>query len=366
MTLVEGLQEREIEPVVFAPGGGPLADLLAERDIEIIIASYHPWMAPPRRWLLAPVRLWHNRRVLPSVRRRLRALQPDLIHSNSSVLGIAAMVATDLSIPHVWHLREFARDAFRMRPDLGWRHMRRWLERSTAYIAVSHVVKETLLSSQAQSRCAVIYNGVLRQSEMLRLRNMRERSTRDGDSTFKFLMVGRISPLKGQAEAIEALAQLQEEAQAPPELKLTIVGGGNHSYVETLQRKARQLGVNDRVEFVGFNENPFPFYVAADAVLVCSRSEGMGRVTAEAMGVGVPVIGRNTTGTAELIEDERTGLLYNGQIQALAGAMRRLIDDPVLGSKLAERAWAQAYESYSIETYCSRTYALFNQVIRGE
>lgn len=361
MALVMGLRERGVKPLVFVPDNGPIVTWLREREIAFETIRYKPWMAPPRRWLRAPIRLWINRRARPLIRQQLRTFQPALIHSNSSVLGIGMKVAAEMQIPHVWHLREFAVDAFQMRPDLGWRHAQHWLEQSEAYIAVSRALKRHLLPPQVQERCTVIYNGVMYRQEMVEMKKVRQDRKHFPHREVIFLMVGRISPLKGQAQAIKAMARVQTTLPGR-KLELKLVGGGSDAYVAELKRLAEKVTIGEQVEFVGYVDNPFRWYATAAAVLVCSRSEGMGRVTAEAMGAGLPVIGRDTTGTAELIEHEQTGLLYDGRIETLAAAMIRLIEEPNVRVQIARQGWEKAYAHFTIETYCSRTLELFEQI----
>jgi hypothetical protein len=96
---------------------------------------------------------------------------------------------------------------------------------------------------------------------------------------------------------------------------------------------------------------------AADAVLVCSRMEAFGRVTVEAMLLNKPVIGTNTGGTMELIEEGRTGLTYEpGNAHQLANQIEKLIQDPVLRRTLAENGNKFANENFSKEKFSGAYY----------
>src|SRR5206468_6899835 len=136
-----------------------------------------------------------------------------------------------------------------------------------------------------------------------------------------FALVGKIRPSKGQESAIRALALVAERF---PGTRLILVGGGDIADVERCEAVASQLGIRDHVEFRGYIANPWPVYLEADAVLMCSINEAMGRVTAEAMAACRPVIGLGRAGTVELVEHERTGLLYRGGPEALAASMVRV------------------------------------------
>jgi glycosyltransferase involved in cell wall biosynthesis len=87
---------------------------------------------------------------------------------------------------------------------------------------------------------------------------------------------------------------------------------------------------------------------------MCSVSEAMGRVTAEAMAACRPVIGHDRGGTSELIRHEQTGLLYSGGDEALAASMRRFLEQPDRVRRMGEEAWRDARERFTIELYAER------------
>jgi len=76
--------------------------------------------------------------------------------------------------------------------------------------------------------------------------------------------------------------------------------------------------ITEQVRFVGFKKEVAEEYHRADAVLMCSRDEGMGRVTVEAMSYGKPVLGYRGGATPELLTDEVDGFLYENDAKGLA------------------------------------------------
>lgn len=117
------------------------------------------------------------------------------------------------------------------------------------------------------------------------------------------------------------------------------------------------------VEFPGFVSDPFEVYRAADAVLVCSRSEAMGRVTVEAMFAGRPVLGYRGGATPELIVDGETGFLYDGGAEELAERMDRLVRRPGLARRLGRRGWERAYPEFTVEAYADRIHRVLAGVL---
>ena len=95
---------------------------------------------------------------------------------------------------------------------------------------------------------------------------------------------------------------------------------------------------------------------------MCSRHEAFGRVTVEAMGKGLPVIGLASGGTLEIIDSKKTGLLYESDSSELVDKMARLIGEKSLYERLSEGALEKARREYSTELYASRLIAIFQGV----
>jgi glycosyltransferase involved in cell wall biosynthesis len=142
--------------------------------------------------------------------------------------------------------------------------------------------------------------------------------------------IGRVEERKGIDVAIRALELL-------PEATLTVDGPEEGSYGEELQALAATLGVAERVRFArSLSEAVAAAYAAVDAVVFgVTWPEPWGLVPLESMSVGRPVIATGTGGSAEYLRDGENCLLVPvGDHEALAGAVRRLADDPALRARL--------------------------------
>jgi glycosyltransferase involved in cell wall biosynthesis len=146
------------------------------------------------------------------------------------------------------------------------------------------------------------------------------------------------------------------------DVRLLIAGDGRKEHEESLNALVRQLGIPDIVSFLGFVDEPFSVYREADAVLMCSENEAMGRVTAEGMAAARPVIGRDSGGTSELIDHGVNGLLYNNSVGALSDCMQRLAGNPQWAYKLGKNGWEKAVEEFTVESYAQKMYDVVSSV----
>lgn len=121
-----------------------------------------------------------------------------------------------------------------------------------------------------------------------------------------FLYLGRIMKEKGMDELFEAAQRLHKDGE---KFILDLVGFFEDEY------KDRVIDLENQgiVKFYGFQENPIPYYEAADCVVMPSYHEGMSNVNLEASAIGRPVITTNIPGCRESVEDENTGWLCEPQ-----------------------------------------------------
>jgi len=159
-------------------------------------------------------------------------------------------------------------------------------------------------------------------------------------------IVARLQRWKGVHVLLEAVASLPPATYGP----VVVVVGGPHplerGYAEEVRRLAVELGLGERVRFVGQQPNPLEWMAAMDVVVNASFGEPFGMVIVEALALGRPVVATRQAGPAEILTDGVDGLLVvPGDPTALAVALERLCRDPALRSRLgaAGRERAQAF-----------------------
>ncbi|MCI0700310.1 MAG: glycosyltransferase family 4 protein [Planctomycetia bacterium] len=360
LNLLDGLSRYGVTSHVICPEGGDLLGALADRGVPTAVVPFEWWVSLHRSG--GTGRLFQNVRRLRPLVTRLVDWGADLVYSNSSVFAIGALAAAELGLPHVWHAREFGRRDYDLWPDLGLRLSRLVLRTADATVFVSHALQRALAGKNPPANSHVVYNGVAWEADFDRLRRAAD-ALRNRSQPFTFVLVGRFRQSKGQAVAIRAFAELTAQR---PGVRLLLVGGaggtGDQGYMDGCVALAAELGVQDRVEFWGYVPDPERAFLAADVALMCSRSEAMGRVTAEAMSACRPVIGFDAGGTSELIDHGRTGLLYRDQA-SLVECMARYAADPGLAARHGEAGWAVARERHSVESYAAQIAGLLRGVI---
>ena len=176
-----------------------------------------------------------------------------------------------------------------------------------------------------------------------RVEEFRRRFSPDGAPLIG--MFGRICGWKGQDVFLRALASV-------PGARGVIAGAAlfdAQDYERELHELVTQLGIVDRVTFAGHVDDVLTLMAACDVVAHCSTApEPSGRVIAEAMFAGTPVIGSDAGGVPEFISHGETGQLTPlNDHEALAAAMRRYLENPQWSREVAARARLLAEEKFS-------------------
>ena len=171
------------------------------------------------------------------------------------------------------------------------------------------------------------------------------------EDAFLVVAAGRLVRLKGFDVLIRALART-------PGAHLWIVGEGEER--PSLESLSREMGVAERVKFLGWRDRPADFLAAADTVCLPSLHEPLGNVVLEGWALGKPVVAAAVSGPSWIIQDGVNGLLAEpGNPDSLALALRRLADDPGMRRSLASSALLALRERFSEEAVCREYLGIF-------
>lgn len=153
------------------------------------------------------------------------------------------------------------------------------------------------------------------------------------DHQYTICTVGRLTDQKRHDRMIKALSILVNRYNL--DVGLWIIGQGeNFSMLEEL---AHLSGVDDRVVFLGFKTNPYPYIKSADIFALSSDAEGYPLVICEALCLGKPIVSTDTTGPSELLADN-VGILTGKDENSLAAGLAKLCQEPALLTEYSRRS----------------------------
>ena len=170
--------------------------------------------------------------------------------------------------------------------------------------------------------------------------------------------VGWLLPIKGPKPLLNAMKRIWQDHT---DVELVFVGKGELE--ERLKKDALNMGVSDKVKFLGWRDDVHEIMPIFDVFVLPSLNEGMGRVLVEAMAAGKPVVASCTGGIPDLIRHRVNGLLVTpGSEQGLATAIRELLMDPekakVMGQEGKNLCW-----KYSIESMVEKIDSLYMNLL---
>ncbi len=177
-------------------------------------------------------------------------------------------------------------------------------------------------------------------------------------------LVGRLEESKGQELLLRAFSRIH---QRYPEAHLLFAGEPppeKSGFDVYLIKLARELGLEDRVHFVGFQVDTAPVFAALDVFVLASREEAFGLVLLEAMAQGLPIIATRAGGVPEILQDDSSGLLVPpGDEPALAKALTRVMEDPELRQRLGQNGYRIVRDKFSLTRHLEQLEACFGEAL---
>lgn len=146
-------------------------------------------------------------------------------------------------------------------------------------------------------------------------------------------VVGRLSCEKGVDRLLEACARIREEGI---QFHLRIVGDGPER--ENLEQMVCKLKLENSLEFLGFQPNPYPVMACADVIVCPSRYEGFSTVVTESLILGKPVVTTPCSGMRELLGDSEFGLITEDSVDGIYRGIKQMLEDPLLRAHYAQKA----------------------------
>ncbi len=225
--------------------------------------------------------------------------------------------------------------------------MNRYLYRRvvTDIIANSLETKRTILAVNKdlvpEGKISVVYNGI----HLEKYNPLIEPLYIAEEGEIVLGAAGRLSEEKGHIHLLEMLKDLVIR-----ELRFKLLIAGEGKLLRTLQKHAEKLGVDQRVEFLGFVENMPAFFNSLDIFLLSSEYEGFGYVITEAMASSKPVVAFDIKSTSEIILDGETGFITGpGKTKEMADRIVELATDNKLRANMGARGKKRVEKLFSFE-----------------
>ncbi len=323
----------EFRIVVLDPYAHPdFAATVRERGLEVV------WLGPPprRRYVGgkgSPLRVFYLLQRAPwflltmwRLWRWVGRERPDVVYFNQlPALRVFGRLIARRRVGLVYH-----EHGVRSPEDIGRRTARFLSRRFARILAVSKIMGRFLIEAGTDpKKVRVVYNAVDAE-------RIREKARQGGaplpDKPPGAVVFAHIAAVmrhkKAQHLGIEALGRLPGNAVAHLWICGDVPDGGEPEYLQELKRRAAELGLQERVHFLGWRTDVPCVVKASDVCILPStdHSESFGMVLAEAMAQSKPCIGSNMGGIPEVIEDGVTGIVCEPTAVGLSAAMARMLE----------------------------------------
>lgn len=212
---------------------------------------------------------------------------------------------------------------------------------------VSDDLKEILISKIGinKHKIITIVNGVdIRKFEENFDRKVIREEVNLQTTDFVVGTVGRMVSVKGHSTLIEAFSRV---AGCIPNSRLLLIGDG--ALRRELESQSKELGIEDRVKFLGQRADVHKLLHIMDIFVLPSLSEGMSNVILEAMASRLPVVATNVGNNSELVKNWKTGILINKPEPALiADAILNILSDIEIAKDMGKAGYEHARQYFSL------------------
>ncbi len=337
------------------------------RPIVIALSTEHVQAVDELRAAGVEVHLLHQHGkldlpCLASLTRLIRQLRPSIVHTwlfTADCYGRLAAYANRVPVT-VCGIRNTVDDMPRHH-----RLANRWLTRWTSCVTINtEAIRPGLVREGGvpERKIHTIYNGIAVDDSTAVQRNGFDRSAWQlPTDALVVAMVARLSPQKDHRTFLAAAAHVAKEV---PNAHFLVIGDG--PLRSDLERWIAEHDLTERVRLLGERHDVRQLWHAIDLAVLATHYEGCSNVILEAMAEGVPVVATDVGGNRELILEGQTGLLVPPRSpQALAEAMRVLLQDAERRRGMGQRGRARIARNFSIETTVQRTAALYQQLMNN-
>jgi glycosyltransferase involved in cell wall biosynthesis len=365
LRIVAALDLDRFDPIVLLPQEGPLAPRLREAGAAVRLVPMMQLRTLPSPTYQARylARFWPT---VTQIARVIRDERAALVHTNSLYSLYGAFAARAARRPHLWHIREIPPAIPIARSVLA----RMVLGLSRTVISMTKACSEGLFGRNA------LHNKIRLLPEGLDLdtwsRDRIDRSIRSelgiAPETPVIGFVARLDPWKGLDVFLEAAARVSLRF---PDAVFLVAGdapAGFEKYRDRMIALSVELGLKDRVQFLGwhYRMDDIPALMASLDVFshTSLAPEPFGLVLIEAMAMGCPVVAARAGGPLEIIEDSVSGLLTEvADAEAHANAICALLADRDYRGRIAAAGRARVERNFSLAAFQDRLRRLYDEAL---
>jgi len=351
LSLVANLDKSRFEPVVLSFTDGPMMERLKEMGVETrLIYTEKPF----------DIRIWGQ------VKQLLKGEAPDVIHAHGTrACSNVLWAARKLGIPVIYtvHGWSFHQDQHPLVSRLRIRGEKYLTERSRVNISVSASNQQSGKEMIPKFDSIVINNGI-DQHKFDPARTYKDVRAGLGISpdVVLVLFIARFTAHKQPLTLIRAFARVLTLLKGSANVHLLMVGDGDEK--EAGVALAGELGLKGKVSFEAFRQDVPDVLNAADIFVLPSLWEGLPIGLLEAMAMRKAVIGTRVDGTREVLRDGDNGLMVEpGDVEALAAAVVRLVEDKALRESLRARAYETVRQRFDAVTMTRAIEDIYLKVI---
>lgn len=374
LLLIRGLSQKGYHSVVAVPHRGSLTEWLEALSVPVIyVPCMKRWLTKAqvpglKRFLYNPYQVPFLLRSAITLREIIRQHQVNLVHTSTSVVFDGALAAVMANVPHVWHVHETIESGKNWRFFLGAKIARSLISCfSHRIIATSEAIRRLYLDAPYDTgKIKVIYNGVdihpydgdLSVPDLRRRLGIPEEAQVVG-------IVAHMVPLKRHEDFLRAAVIVQQSV--PDSFFLAVGSDGDASeYGRAIKRLSQELGLAERIVWLGFYERIHEIFKAIDLLVLPSEEESFGRVLIEAMAARRPVVATKVGGIPEIVMDGMTGFLVPPRSPTdLAQSIIRILRDPQLAEAMGQAGRRRVEKYFSVDQYVENVEKVYLELLKG-
>lgn len=356
--LVSYIDRKKVVPVVLLRRKGEIENILKQLDIPYMIIHYTNFVTTGNK-----IKDLAKRLIDPfftyQIRKFLVSNNIELVHNNSlpTLGGMAA--AFDLHIPYICHIRENVQRGLNV-DFLDEKKHYEIMNNAAVNLAISNFVCKDYKRCIPTAHFFVLKDGLDIEQYLNQDKKIFDKKV------FTIAIYGNLDAQKGQLDAVMATEILIN--QGIKNIKLKIVGNSNTEYGRHVKRYVEEKGIKQVIFYDPISDQDIlrKSREEDDINLICSRAEGLGRVTIESMLTGCLTIAAEAGATPEIIDNNVTGLLYRcNDPYDLANKIKlaSLNQDRSVEIAFAGREWAK--KIFDIKKYVKKLVEIYENILGG-